>query len=79
MSRLLVAFIETCEDGCFCTQVVLGEFVGNECVERVQEGMFLSDPSPAEYELLEEDLREIAHHHHLTQSDDDPLRWEREI
>lgn len=79
MSRRLVARIEVCTDGCFCNQTVLEEWVGNAPVERLHEGLFLSDPSPAEMELLIEDLREIAYKHRLVESDDDPLVYERPI
>lgn len=79
MTRELVAFVEVCEDDCMCHQVILAEFVDGEEVERIHEGLFLADPSPAEYELLEEELREIAHKHRLRQDEDDPLRWLRQI
>lgn len=79
MSRRLVARLEVCEDGCFCTQVVLEEWVGDERVEVLHEGMFLSDPSPPEMELLREELAEMAQKHRLVQDEWDPDVWERPI
>lgn len=80
MTRRLVARLWRCEDPeCDCVQPALMEMLGDEEVERIWEGTYLHEASPAEMEMLRDELAEVAHKHRLEQDDWDPDVWSREI
>ncbi len=84
MSRRLVGYLWRCEDtDCSCSQPVMEEqwtnSYGELIVDRTWEGIYLSNPSSLEEEMLLEELAERCHRHGLEEDSGWPGWWEREI
>ena len=90
-ARRLIGYLWRCDDPtCNCTQPVIEEHSINPTsvytkvektkeVERNWEGTFLSDPSPAEEEILLDELAGECRRHRMVEDHLEPGRWERDI